>query len=224
MERMFKNNIIVIVGESGSGKTTLANSLNGYLMEYNNHDDLINRKYTFEKIITTTTRPIRENEINGIDYNFVSKENFLKDVKNKEFIEYSVYNNWYYGTRWYDITDVIYQKRDDYICHKVVPIIVMTPKGLRSLKKFLEKHEYDRTINVFSVYLNVDRKSRLKKLIETRDDIDESIRRNISDCGMFDGIEDEVNFVLKNNNYKQGVETLSKSVCLNYMDFLLQEE
>jgi guanylate kinase len=49
--------------------------------------------------ISDTTRALRGQEVNGVDYNFISKEEFKKNIKNKKYLEYAeVYNGTYYGT------------------------------------------------------------------------------------------------------------------------------
>ena len=83
--------ILIIMGESGSGKDTLLREL------VQNHG--------FQPIISTTTRPMREGEVDGRDYYFVSQETFLKRLENNEFLEHRAYNTtangkpvtWYYG-------------------------------------------------------------------------------------------------------------------------------
>lgn len=205
---MKPRNIIVIVGESGSGKTTLADVLDCTARIVYDFDKRY--EYSFKKVVTTTTRPKRGGEVNFDDYNFVS-EDYFKDHLN-DFVEYSEYNSWLYGVKLYDILKVFYKPElilgnDPTTDTIITPVIVMTPKGLRTLKRVL-KEEHGDLYTVTSFYLKVDRKSRLKKLIDTRDDIDESIRRNISDVGMFDGIEDEVDYVLDNEEYKKPVYKL----------------
>lgn len=76
-----KYKIIALYGKSGSGKDYTANRL---LQIY---PDMI-------KIVSDTTRPIRDREVEGLDYNFLSLENFNK----KEHLEVSTYNEWFYGT------------------------------------------------------------------------------------------------------------------------------
>ena len=57
------------------------------------------KKIDIERVITTTTRTMREHESEGDPYYFVSKEEFEKDIQNDKFIEYALaYNNNYYGT------------------------------------------------------------------------------------------------------------------------------
>ena len=75
--------IYIIVGNSGSGKSTLAYDL---------------QKSGFNRIITYTTRPMRMGEINGKDYIFISKSEFLKKYDNNEFIGPTKYAGNFYGT------------------------------------------------------------------------------------------------------------------------------
>lgn len=80
--------IFVLLGKSASGKDTLLNAIH------------------LDKCISTTSRPIRENEVQGVDYFFVTKDEFIEKIKNNKFIEYRKYstkfnnenNVWYYGT------------------------------------------------------------------------------------------------------------------------------
>ena len=81
---MGKGRFIVISGPSGVGKGTICNRLLNEL----------NAWYS----VSTTTREPREGEVDGINYYFVSKEEFEKRIKEDEFLEYNVYNGNYYGT------------------------------------------------------------------------------------------------------------------------------
>lgn len=76
--------IIVISGPSGAGKTTITRKLR----------ELEDIFYS----VSVTTRPKRENEVEGFDYRFVDVETFKKWVDEGRFLEYApVYGN-YYGT------------------------------------------------------------------------------------------------------------------------------
>ena len=80
-----KGAILILSGPSGCGKSTLLKEV------YKEIDD-----YYFS--ISTTTRDPRVGEENGVDYYFVSKEEFERDIENDGFLEYAkVYDN-YYGT------------------------------------------------------------------------------------------------------------------------------
>lgn len=81
---MKKGKFIVISGPSGVGKGTICNRLLNEL----------NAWYS----VSTTTRAPRDGEINGINYFFVTKEEFEKKIKEGAFLEYNIYNGNYYGT------------------------------------------------------------------------------------------------------------------------------
>ncbi len=90
MSNKVMHNIIVISGPSGSGKSTLIARL------MKKHPEII-----FST--SHTTRPIRGKEVNGSDYHFIPREEFLEMVKNDEFVEWAeVYGN-YYGTSYREI-------------------------------------------------------------------------------------------------------------------------
>ncbi len=84
---MIRHNGVVLVlsGPSGAGKSSLINKI---------ADDI--GDYYFS--ISTTTRPIREGEEEGIHYHFVSEEEFKKDIDDDNFLEYAVVHGNYYGT------------------------------------------------------------------------------------------------------------------------------
>ena len=77
--------ILVLSGPSGAGKSSLLNEII--------HD--IGECYFS---ISTTTRPIREGETDGIHYHFVSEEEFKEDIEKEHFLEYAFVHGNYYGT------------------------------------------------------------------------------------------------------------------------------
>ena len=78
--------LIVVSGPSGSGKSTL-NQL------------LIEKRKNIVMSISDTTRKMRGQEVNGVDYNFISKEQFEENIKNEKYLEYAnVYADTFYGT------------------------------------------------------------------------------------------------------------------------------
>jgi guanylate kinase len=80
-----KGLLIVVSGPSGAGKGTICKAL------LEKHDDL------FISVSATTRQP-RVGEVDGVNYHFTTKEDFLKRVEQKDFLEYAeVYGN-YYGT------------------------------------------------------------------------------------------------------------------------------
>ena len=80
-----KGMLVVFSGPSGCGKDTVLEKIkqNGYV---------------FDKTVSATTRAMRDGETDGVDYYFISKEDFEEKIKNDEFVEYTQYNGNYYGT------------------------------------------------------------------------------------------------------------------------------
>jgi len=76
--------LIVISGPSGVGKDTVVK-----LMQ--------KRKMPFHFVVTANTRPKRDNEVNGVDYLFVSKDEFARMIDQNELIEYAVVYGDYKG-------------------------------------------------------------------------------------------------------------------------------
>lgn len=83
--------MLVMLGASASGKTEIAK--------------VIIKRYGLEKMITYTTRLPRKGEVEGKDYYFLSKKEFLERVENNFFIETTLYNDNYYGTAFKDAGD-----------------------------------------------------------------------------------------------------------------------
>ena len=80
-----KNIMVVLSSPSGVGKTTITKK--------------IQQKYqSFKLSVSHTTRPPRSNEVNGIDYHFVTNKEFEKLIQNDEFYEYAKIFDNYYGT------------------------------------------------------------------------------------------------------------------------------
>ena len=80
-----ENLLIILSSPSGVGKTTLTKKIQ---QKYNN----------FKISVSHTTRKPRSNEVDGVDYHFVSKEKFKELIASNSFYEYAkIYEN-YYGT------------------------------------------------------------------------------------------------------------------------------
>ena len=169
--------MIVIIGDSASGKSAIERNL------VKNHG--------FQNTISYTTREPRDNEIDGIDYHFITKTAFLFLKQDGFFAETTLYNGNYYGTAKQDCTND--------------KIAVVNPQGLRALRNCKD-------IFVTSFYIRVPRRDRLIKALTRGDDIDRSYQRSLSDIGEFTGVADEVDFIIDNPGYKHTVEELTEQI------------
>jgi guanylate kinase len=93
-----KGAILILSGPSGCGKSTLLKEV------YKEISD-----YYFS--ISTTTRQPRVGEVNGVDYLFVSKEEFEKDIEDDNFLEYASVHGNYYGTSLKPINKALEEKK-----------------------------------------------------------------------------------------------------------------
>ena len=76
--------MIVLVGESASGKSSIEKNLVD--------------NYGYKKIVSYTTRQPRQGEVDGIDYHYISENQFIKLQNEGYFAEVGEYNGWHYGT------------------------------------------------------------------------------------------------------------------------------
>ena len=80
-----KGTLVLFSGPSGVGKDTVL-------------EVVLNKNKDLQKSISLTTREIRENEIDGKDYYFISKAAFEDMIKNGEVLEFAQYGKNFYGT------------------------------------------------------------------------------------------------------------------------------
>ena len=139
---MVKNKRIILVGPGGSGKNYLAEKF---------------EKKGYVRCITTTSRPPRSNEKNGVDYYFEDKQFF--ETYKSHFYEIDEFNGWLYGT--------LHQDFDD------ADLVLMTPRGVNNLQPV------DRNTSVV-IYLNPS-KEIIEQRLRSRKDADSADRRMKTD-------------------------------------------
>lgn len=111
---MPKGFAIIISAPSGTGKTTICNSL---------RESIPDLKFT----ISHTTRKIREGEVDGVDYIFISKNEFKNKIKNNDFLEWAQVHDNYYGTS-LESADITINKGYD-------TLLEIDIQGVKSLRK-----------------------------------------------------------------------------------------
>ena len=179
MTMMNKYKVIALVGKAGSGKDTVATNLvKQYSKEYCS-------------IVSYTTRPPREGEINGVNYYFVNDKEFLNLVDKGEMLEFTQFNGWYYGTA---ITSL---KNDK------INVGVFNPAGIYSL---MNKDN----INLTVWYIQASDKERLLRQLnrENNPNVKEIIRRFQTDEDDFKDFF-SWNYGAKNEELKDVQKTVS---------------
>ncbi|EJW05008.1 hypothetical protein EDEG_00888 [Edhazardia aedis USNM 41457] len=129
---------IVFSGPSGSGKSTILRRL---VSESNTQS-------IFVFSVSHTTRKIRENEKDGYDYHFVSRDIFEEMIKNDEFLEYATYNDNYYGTSKKEalklercnLNEINVENQNDN--NKPILVLDLERKGVLALKKMNSNFKY----------------------------------------------------------------------------------
>ena len=175
----------IIVGAGGSGKSTLQE----YLIK--------NYHKNFDRAISTTTRPMRKREYDGIDYHFINVYDFCEKENKSELYCVEQYNDWFYAI----------EKKE---LEKENGLAVLTPVGVKTLKSELAKlNDLNKLNNITVIYLKVDGKSRLKKMLESRSDKQECHRRYIADEKMFENFEENADIILENYGYCKTLKELS---------------
>ena len=129
-----QNIMVILSSPSGVGKTTLTKK--------------IQQKYNSFKIsVSLTTRLPRSNEVDGVDYKFISKAKFEELKKENKFYEYAKIFENYYGTLKQNVDETI--KKNDIIFD-------IDWQGTKQLSKF-------ENLNLIKIYLITDSKEELKK-------------------------------------------------------------
>lgn len=169
-----KINIIALFGKAGAGKDTIQRLL---IQHFENA----------QSIISNTTRPKRDYEKDGIDYHFLSVEDFAKKVLNGEMLEATNFNNWFYGTS------------IDSLSKDKINIGVFNPAGINCLWS-------DNRLNIIPIYIDASNKTRLLRQLnrEKEPDCSEICRRFFTDEKDFQ----EENFDFKYKIYNNEEEKI----------------
>ena len=156
---MSKIKLLALFGESSAGKDSIQHWLEHNLK--NTHG-----------IVSYTTRPPREYEIEGREYHFISDIKFKTLIESNKMLEYTKFNNWYYGTY---INELDKNK---------INIGVFNPEGIRNILSHND-------IDILPVWIKVSEKTRLLRSLkrETYPNCTEICRRFLADQKDFSNID-----------------------------------
>ena len=160
-----KYTIIAIMGKAGSGKDTLCKALL--------------KEPTFigaSPIISCTTRPIRDYEKDGVDYHFLTNEEFTNQILSGDMLEATVFNDWCYGTSKQNLSK------------NLINVGVFNPEGCEHLRE-------NKDIKLYLIYIEANDKDRLLRQLnrEKNPNCHEIVRRFHADEEDFS--EEEITFL-----------------------------
>ena len=179
-----ENIMVILSSPSGVGKTTLTKK--------------IQQKYqSFKLSVSHTTRLPRSNEVDGVDYYFVSNKNFEDLIKNNSFYEYAKIFGNYYGTLKKTIDETIL-KNDI--------IFDIDWQGTKQLSKF-------KNLNLIKIFLITDNKKELKnRLIKRNQNTIEEVEKR------FNSFEEDIkhwsdyDYVIINDNLENCFKQIEKII------------
>ena len=160
-----KIKIIALCGQSGCGKNKMLNELKRHHPNYN-------------RIIGYTTRPLREGEVNGTDYNFITQNEFIDLIQADKMAEYAQFNGWFYGTCIVDLQP------------EQINIGIFSPAAIRSL---LKREDID--LKVFYIFANPAVRLIRQLSREKNPNINEILRRYQTDLADFQHLEFEYTMI-----------------------------
>ena len=146
-----KNILLVLSSPSGAGKTTLTKK--------------IQQKFNSFKIsVSHTTRKPRPNEVDGIDYNFVSIDEFKKKIQDQKFYEYAKIFDNFYGTSKDNVDELI--KKNDVIFD-------IDWQGNKQLSNF-------KNLNLLKIFVTTSDKNDLKeRLLKRNQDSENEVEKRL---------------------------------------------
>ena len=175
--------LVILSGVSGAGKDTIKK-------------ELIKRMDEVESLPSFTSRNPRGGEEEGIQYHFITKEQFEEKIKNNEFYEYDLHHENYYGTSRKLMNDKIQSGK---IIVKDIEV-----NGTENLVKLLKEDT-----KIVTIFLKVD-KDELRRRLENRGDnlTEEEMQIRL---GRLEYEESKIklyDYVIKNDDFEKTVEII----------------
>lgn len=182
MENVKYGKLFVITGPSGVGKGTILEKF------FHNNKNII---YS----ISETTRKPRPGEVHGVNYFFVSKEDFETSIKNDEFLEWAKYSDNYYGTKKNFVLKALLQGAD-----------VLLEIETQGAKKIMEK--FPDCITIFVTPPNLDELEKRLRGRKTEDE--ESIQKRLQRVREELKLAPHYKYAIVNDKVEDALEKLQK--------------
>jgi len=179
-----KAQLFVFSAPSGSGKTTILK-------------EILKCFPDFVFSISATTRKRRSTEKNGIDYFFISEEEFKNKIDNGEFVEWEKFYDYYYGT--------LKQLVDNNIAKGLCTVFEVDVKGALNIKK-----AYPNSVLIFIVPPSIGELR--KRLIERNTETDEDLKKRIERAEMELGFKDSFDYVVSNIDLELAKKEVKKII------------
>ena len=178
-------NLFIIAAPSGCGKTSLVEAL------------IKNAKNLYVSI-SYTTRPPRSDEINGINYYFVSINEFEEMIKNNAFVEHATVFDNHYGSS----TKLIKEKLDE----GIDVILEIDWQGARQVKINMP--------NAISIFiLPPSKEALLGRLQQRAQDNDATINKRMSDAKNQMQHFNEFDYLIINDDFNSALNDLNLIIC-----------
>lgn len=185
MSKETSGKVIVLVAPSGAGKTTIAKRL---LAEY--------PQIRFST--SATTRPPRHNEKDGVDYHFLSDEEFDKRIENNEFLEWEFYSGNKYGT--------LRSEVDKLVETGYFPLLDIEVKGALNIQQLYES-------DAISIFIKPPSMEVLeKRLSERGSETDESLDKRLKRAKMEMEHADRFEHQVVNDDLETAYEEVKKII------------
>ena len=188
------NKMVCVLGRTCSGKDSLiTKAIESANLELNSL--ISTEKISYELIVSFTTRPKRESEIDGREHLFITEDDYYNFYSNKKILAYTEIN----GYRYFTLEEQI-----DHISKKGnIPVYIIDPKGLWNL------NGNRKDLDLYNIYINASREERLSRWIK-RTNVGIANGNVIREFNKRDSNEDEqfkdFESKLFESNYRYGVD------------------
>ena len=180
--------IIIISSPSGAGKTSICKNI-------------VRLDSNIRLSVSVTTRPARDNEIDGKDYHFVDSEQFKSMLKDNQFLEYAkVFNNYYGSLRKYV---------DSYLAHGNDVLFDIDWQGAQQIVN----SDYD---NIVTIFIMPPSKRSIEERLLTRQkdsgDNPETVKSRMLEYETEISHKDEYNYIVINDNLEECTNEIIKII------------